>query len=144
MDKVEALEALLEKVRNGEADEAQGVAKQIASAARDNGNTFPHHLVMKAYSGSLDAALAMHNAVLPEWLARTSAGGASAGIKFWSCDLEHWETGDEVGAWNQPIPARAWLIAILKALIDNERTSAQRGGDAQPAAGNTHTGEAVK
>ena len=136
MDKVEALEALLEKIENGEADEAQGVAKQIASAARDSGNTFPHHLVMKAYSGSLDAAKKLHEAVFLGWEWRLGLSNAV----IW---LVNGKDGAPRHSGMSHIAARAWLIAILRALIANEHKRAQRGGDAQPAAGNTHIGEAV-
>lgn len=62
-------------------------------------------LVLEAYRGSLDAAKALHEAVLPGWgWAATQVGANVEGpTEFYSDDAT--------------TPARAWLIAILKALI---------------------------
>lgn len=69
-----------------------------------------------AYNGSLDAAKALHEALLPGWVARPQIGGAGAGVKVWHCTVEDWETGEEIEANNMPDPARAWLLAMLRAL----------------------------
>ena len=68
-----------------------------------------------AYCGSLDAALALHNALLPGWVATIWAGGEAAGVKYWWATVEDWNSGEEVSAESLPSPARAWLLAILKA-----------------------------
>ena len=68
-----------------------------------------------AHHGSLDAALALHEALLPGWIARVTTGSASAGVKYSHCTVEDWDDGTEVDANNQPTPARAWLLAVLKA-----------------------------
>ena len=68
-----------------------------------------------AFNGSLDAAKALHDALLPGWVARPQIGGAGAGVSVWHCTIEDWETGEEIHANNMPGPARAWLLAILKA-----------------------------
>lgn len=73
------------------------------------------HRVGLAYNGSLDAALALHNALLPGWVAKLSAGGAGAGVTKWHCTVEDWNEGTELHGDNQPSTARAWLLAILKA-----------------------------
>lgn len=73
-------------------------------------------LVWKAWSGSLDAALALHNAVLPGWVAKLSAGGEGAGVTKWHCTVEDWNEGTEFHGDNQPSTARAWLLAILRAI----------------------------
>lgn len=67
--------------------------------------------MVRAYNGSLDAAMAMHEAVLPN---------------------RYWNMAEFDGAWTVQIPvstfkryeatsehnpSRAWLIAIIKALI---------------------------
>lgn len=72
--------------------------------------------VIDAYHGSLGAANALHDALLPGWVARPQIGGAGAGVSFWHCTIEDWESGEEIHVHNMPTPARAWLIAILKAL----------------------------
>jgi hypothetical protein len=63
-------------------------------------------------NGSLDATKALHEAVLPEWEWQIGSGDA------------YLETGDPGKEWtfrtasaDNIDPARAWLIAILKALI---------------------------
>lgn len=70
---------------------------------------------LSAYNGSIDAAKALHEALLPGWIAKPQIGGAAAGVKVWHCTVEDWETGDEVESFNMPDPARAWLIAIIRA-----------------------------
>ena len=60
-----------------------------------------------AYEGSLDAALALHEALLPGWRWDLDAA-CNAGV--WnSCDLLPAITGEA------NTPARAWLLAVLKA-----------------------------
>ena len=71
--------------------------------------------VISAYSGSLDAAKALHDALLPEWIACPQIGGKGAGVTVWHCMVEDWDTGDKIHADNMPCPARAWLLAILRA-----------------------------
>ena len=111
-ERKQALQELLDKVAEGEvhgrclpAQVAFGPLAKLAWAAQD---------------GSLDAAKALHEAVLPGWLARPECGGAGAGVKFWGCTLEDWDTGARHDVHNMECPARAWLIAIIKALIAKE------------------------
>ena len=65
--------------------------------------------IFKANSGSLDAALALHEALLPGWIVERMMQGDG----FWTCQLGNegrdWEEGES------PTPARAWLLAILRA-----------------------------
>ena len=61
-----------------------------------------------AYKGSLDAAKALHEAVLPDLRFSITRTGASV-YGHDGCDMKE---GRSAGN-----PARAWLIAILKALI---------------------------
>lgn len=59
------------------------------------------------HDGSLDAALALHEALLPGWRWDLDAG-CNAGV--WnSCDLLPAIAGEA------DTPARAWLLAVLKA-----------------------------
>ena len=104
----EALQELLEKVEADvvpEWDDVDDVAR----------NQWAN--VVKAFHGSLDAAKELHEAVLPGWGAKPTAGGAGAGVAYWGCVIEEWDSGEEISVHNMKCPARAWLIAILKALI---------------------------
>lgn len=69
-----------------------------------------------AYNGSLDAAKALHEAVLPRWDYRIRSN--MAWVWRTATDIQG---GDEIedDAGND-IPARAWLLAILAALIAQE------------------------
>jgi hypothetical protein len=64
-----------------------------------------------AYHGSLDAAKALHEALLPEHTRDVDATSPELGIcvRIWSPD------GPIVGAGDKECEARSWLIAILKA-----------------------------
>jgi hypothetical protein len=73
-------------------------------------------------NGSLDAAKALHEAVLPDWHWNISKDGVAPIV---------------IASRLRPIPtvgrsitpARAWLIAILKALIACENTNANDKGE---------------
>ena len=73
-----------------------------------------------AYRGSLDTAKALHEALLPGWVARPQIGGAGAGVKVWHCTIEDWDTGYEIEANNMKCPARAWLLAVLRAVEEKQ------------------------
>ena len=62
-----------------------------------------------AFYGSLDAAKELHEAVLPGW----GWGKEALSGKIYVMEIEG--NGMEFG--EAPNPARAWLIAIIKALI---------------------------
>ena len=76
--------------------------------------------VLNAYDGSLDAALAVHEAMLPNWIVNgfNRARGKNMEIlpewdillcsKFSHANVKH------------RMPSRAWLLAILEALISQE------------------------
>lgn len=68
-------------------------------AMRSNG-TASTIVALEAYNGSLDAALALHETLLPgqDWCISTSASYAGNGFKA-----------------SSSTPARAWLLAVLKA-----------------------------
>lgn len=100
-----ALAALIEAVEGGE---WWGDLPRPAELHTD--------LCWKAFSGSLDAAKSLHEAMLPGWVARPQIGGVGAGVRVWHCTVEDWETGDEIEVNNMPDPARAWLLAVLKAI----------------------------
>jgi len=100
-----ALQDLLEKVERGEAS---------TMAFEDAGFDGWAEL---AYHGSLDAARELHEAVLPGW--KWSAheprpGLVRVSVSEWSPLRPMPNTAE------YSIPARAWLIAILRALIAKE------------------------
>lgn len=66
-----------------------------------------------AFGGSLDAALALHQAVLPgdEWLVH-STGGAMV-FRFIGGDVETFESDADT-------PARAWLLSILRRALASQ------------------------
>jgi hypothetical protein len=84
------------------------------------GGYFQDNMAYGAFHGSLDAAKALHEAVLPGWVASPQIGGKSAGVTVWHCTLEDWESGQEISVNNIACPARAWLLAVLEALIAQE------------------------
>lgn len=101
----QALEALLEKVEAGDG---------FPKGARSNvfGHTGNARLCLDARNGSLDAAMRLHNAVLPGW--EYGYDGSIAWVK-----LPGMRTSYRHDANNRN-PARAWLCAILRALISME------------------------
>ena len=74
-----------------------------------------------AYHGSLDAAKALHEAVLPEhWHATVMLEGAA---RIDECGVDGVRRIGFHGSWparSESNPARAWLLAILRALIAQE------------------------
>ena len=95
------------------------------------------HSAMDAYCGSLDAALALHHAVLPGWAYRIgycSVSDDATVFPDFNCP-EHGERlratldegrdwfGDMDVDWRPPgsSPARAWLMSILQALVAQEQ-----------------------
>lgn len=119
----EALQALLDKIDAGDADQHDEGWMHLPCTRHDDGKMSSHMgRAWRAYHGSLDAALALHNAVLPGW-------------RWWVADALYWSVMDDeaprvtlangipgadlhvVSAHSETCPARAWLIAIIKALI---------------------------
>lgn len=102
-----------------EAVEAGTSLPMDGSAYRLFGDGWLH--VFDAYHGSLDAAKALHDALLPGWRmdALWQGGHLCSNENDWSCRLRcvseqrHAVENDERQAL--PNPARAWLIAILRA-----------------------------
>lgn len=67
-----------------------------------------------AYFGSLDAAKALHEAMLPDWWFAIQPTGATVG------KMERPHDGNVFDGANQN-PARAWLLAILRALAQVQK-----------------------
>ena len=115
----EALGALLAEVEAGAAsDNLWPIMTGHLSGAKQI-------YAMRAYKGSLDAAKALHDAVSPvinQYSIVTDPTCGKVSVCWWPEGLS---VGREVHteSWFQENPARAWLIAIIKALIveeDNE------------------------
>ena len=100
----EELEALLAKIEGGNVTMIQF----HEALQRDGLNA------TSAYNGSLDAAKALHDAALPEW-ATWSVDHSVFGYEFSLMKGHLFASG-----CSKEGPARAWLIAIIKALIAKE------------------------
>jgi hypothetical protein len=79
-------------------------------------------LIRRSYHGSLDAAKALHEAVLPcmsQYSIVTDPTCLCVKVCWWPDGLS---VGPEVcgEGWSEDDPARAWLLAILSALIAME------------------------
>ena len=105
-DKTQALRDLLVKVEAGEAG-----WNRLATIAEDALPPREAALAATAYRGSLDAAKALHEAVLPGWVGSFASDGFARVAKGGRV-LTLMECARIEGQ-----PARAWLIAILRALI---------------------------
>ena len=96
----------------------EGTAKRqtFAEAFTERGIASPYWNASSAYDGSLDAAKALHEALLPGWEWRVVERRAWV----WSYPSTL-QGGDEIedddGAG---LPARAWLLAVIKALMAQE------------------------
>lgn len=104
---ISALKELAAKVEAGEWDHSpNGVARQVfpykSASIDDLGLT-----AVAAFNGSLDAAKALHDAVLPGFRWEGGSGGL----------FDVWDDPAEPHKGRCDIPARAWLLAILRALI---------------------------
>ena len=103
MDHKQALEALLAKVEAGEWPDDYGAAPLLSHLS--------DCLALAAFEGSLDAAKALHDAVLPGWWCGVRISTKPRAVLG--------DFGRNFKAYDSN-PARAWLCAILKALIARE------------------------
>ena len=124
MTRKEALAELIEKVEAGE--NPLEISYVVAEATRGVGS-YVH--IVHAFHGSLDAAKALHEAVLPGWhysIDGMTKDGCEAEVftppepapKPWHCATIIRHQHDAV--LNMHNPARAWLLAILRALYAQE------------------------
>lgn len=78
---------------------------------------------LKAYNGSLDAALALHNALLPGWTRDVDATAPECGI---AVTLHKPYSGhshpdeDRAVSADLECESRAWLLAILRAYRETQ------------------------
>ena len=106
----EHMKALLEYVEAGE-QLSGNVDFWLCVKSAFNQNMRRSGEVANAYEGSLDAAKALHDAALPGWHWAIDSEDNNGAVVFDSPVL------GTAGVGEGSCPARAWLIAILKALI---------------------------
>jgi len=111
MSELEALTALRDKVKDG------GASGNFGPLMKPHWDFKTRVDAMRAYLGSLDAAKALHDAVLPRWT-----------LTFLGQDPYDWTAAvfcEQFGPRRQATvpanPARAWLLAVLEALIAQEQ-----------------------
>jgi hypothetical protein len=110
MKKLEAQIALRDKVKAGG---IEPYAQAEFTGAIEG--EYSHVRARDAYNGSLDAAKALHDAVLPQlyWNLAEWDGAWTAQIPI--------SASKKYEATSEHSPARAWLLAILEALIAQEQ-----------------------
>jgi hypothetical protein len=108
-----ALAALIEKVEAGEA-----VRSWDFHAMSDSSVDWAN--ARKSHDGSLDAAKALHEAVLPGWSYEARRSGFGNGQAMVWNPLRSPGHGNDIRADHDNCPARAWLLAILRALQAKE------------------------
>ena len=105
---IEQLDALIEAVEAGTA------TVTTCDDAFPNAHNFEHSYALSAYRGSLDAALALHAALLPGW-SWSANGDTHAGQTGYSAAAHPPSTCDESVFCDAATAARALLLATLKA-----------------------------
>lgn len=113
MKQLEALKKLEAKISGGEPFAPVDDAAAAAFPPESGGGPCTFHLVSRSHAGSLDAAKALHEAVLPgwEWTFYYDGECCVQDARAFSYAYEKAESDN---------PARAWLIAIIRALIAME------------------------
>jgi hypothetical protein len=132
-----ALQELLAKVEAGNIDPKRSIPEFAVMFETFSTAQLPICVsAFRAYSGSLDAAKALHEAVLPEWdyiirngteedLGLNSQDGGGPDAYFASVYNKNPNTNPDAErfqAWSET-PARAWLIADIQALIAQEQST---------------------
>lgn len=109
------LARLIEAVEAGDEIAVMAELKQLSRTARDKGDFIPSYDMEKAYRGSIDAAKRLHDALLPGWTV-DDMGQRAGG---WRVQLGRFDGKTPRPAPSAMIdgnPARAWLLAILRAM----------------------------
>ena len=101
---------LIKAVEAGEVSMSQCASAFPSESA---GGLCTWHRVWAAYNGSLDAALALHNALLPGWVFDVTNDSAFV-MRPQTTDYP-WGDFTPQSLGQSDIPARAWLLAILRA-----------------------------
>jgi hypothetical protein len=109
MSKLEALRALHDAVKAGRA------CPDFCPMWHSDGHCMEAEA---AFSGSIDAAHALHRAVLPGWVWNVVMDGCTVWRDYPENPMDGVQ--DEYCEGN---PARAWLLAIISALIAQEEAA---------------------
>ena len=118
MEQLEALKELAEKVEAGDVPNATDIWNVVVfedNKVKASKTTISWALsTVTAFHGSLDAAHSLHKAVLPEWGWLIEYEEAASNVSLYSPDGRKViiDIDDFIGE-----PARAWLLAIIKAKI---------------------------
>ena len=113
------LEKLIEAIEGEDAEEVKSLIRILTRDAVIDPDQ--NGWANKAYRGSLDAAKALHEALLPEWsLERlTMWPGSKCHACLWGTHEEggeRWHSFEDGRVDAEAVtPARAWLLAILRA-----------------------------
>jgi len=124
MTRIAALKKLLAKVEAGDDKGFRSANRAVFSTPCQDMDLqsieeHSHH----AYRGSLDAAKALHDAVLPGWDWSGYYCGSTTTAFEYQLETEAMRQSlyfEPVSGSSNHNPSRAWLIAILKVLISQE------------------------
>lgn len=111
MTRREARIALIAKIASGEQPMPDLQVRAIG-VHPDN----RHTRVNGAFHGSIDHAMALHEAVLPGWGWHCGSYGA----RVWEYPGDEWRPERRQDVEMADSPARAWLLVILRALLTQE------------------------
>ena len=110
MNKIKALEALRDRFAQG--NWRSGIdTPQIETGLR----SFVAYFDRVMTSGSLDPLQHMHDYLLSNCTWKLESFGSHA-----YCIIQNPANGREYESGKQPTPARAWMVAIITALIEHE------------------------
>ena len=108
----DAMKSLLAMIEAGDRIGVKAFLREMASASRDKGELFMSYDMEKAFDGDLNAAKVLHEELLP-----TRSCGITFGGEY-GATVTFPPTWDDLSlSQSHAIPARAWLIAILRAKI---------------------------
>lgn len=119
MTRIEALKELAAEVEAGMFRPAFAGLERTAFPGMEGGNSLIRHHIRCAYHGSLDAAKALHDAMVPGWDIQITTYDDDT----FEASVSHprkVETYDGVSS----CMARAWLLAIIRAMIAEDRAIA--------------------
>ncbi len=117
------LETLLAKLESGDIIQAKD-ASDVFPPEIDGPTVFKWLDVYKASQGSIDAAQLLHNALIPNWTVIGFDQASYLDGAPWGCYVAYFERNNpknnlkvNSGHRFSDNAARAWLVAIIKALI---------------------------
>lgn len=127
MTRADALAELIAKVKAGDDKGFRAANRAVFSTpCQDVNLQLCEENCRHAYKGSLDAALLLHKAVIPGWtmdqMNQWHKDGASRGWAVHLLRHKPLPKKRKQGFGFDETPARAWLLAILKALHAQEPT----------------------